>query len=210
MAPYAGEGRCNLMRAECPLLTALMAPCSSDDFLDQYWPSRAFVAHGPRARLPAMLLEPVLEGATPLAQSYSGRLRFTHGGSERMLPVGDASPPSLLDMGLTVQFVDVERYLQRAPAFVRQLELELGLHEGAVSMSAFASAGDGGLSCHFDTSELISVQLEGTKRFHFAPMMEIQNPLGVRSPPALRRLTSSIPSAFAVFPVPPQRAPRLH
>ncbi len=164
--------------SEQSVLAALLAPFSREQFLDDYWPERAFSVHGDRARLPAILQDSMLSSPAELAQRYVGRLRFTHGGSDRMVLVGDVSAASLLDMGLTVQFVDLDRCVPGVAAFNRQLESELGLHEGAVSLSAFASPRDDGLSCHFDAAELFSVQLHGGKDFHHAPVKELRNPCG--------------------------------
>ncbi|MFO1324196.1 MAG: cupin domain-containing protein [Burkholderiales bacterium] len=166
------------MASGYPLLDALMAPCPGKAFVEQYWPSRPFVVHGPRERLPAPLLDPALASAAELAQRYSGPLRFTHGGTERMVTVGDANAVSLLDMGLTVQFIGIASLLPNAPAFLRQLETELALHAGAVTMSAFAAPREGGLVCHFDACDLISVQLAGSKRFHHAPVDGLPFPTG--------------------------------
>ena len=57
--------------------------------------------HGALDRLPPMLRDSAFASATELARRYSGRLRFTHGGSDQMIEVGDASTATLLDMGLT-------------------------------------------------------------------------------------------------------------
>lgn len=164
--------------AEYPLLTALVAPCPGEEFLQHYWPSRAFQVHGPRERLPAIFLDPMLDSAAELGQRYSGPLRFTHGGTERMVTVADANAVSLLDMGLTVQFLGLANLLPNATAFLRQLEAELGLHVGAVTMSAFAAPQEGGLVCHFDNCDLISVQLTGSKRFHYSPEAGLCDPTG--------------------------------
>lgn len=189
--------------AAYPLLTALMAPCPGEEFVARYWPTQAFVAHGPPERLPALLRDPALASARELAHRYtSGRVRFTHGGSERMVQVVDVSPASLLDMGLAVQFVDVASVLEASGAFIAQLQPELGLHEGAVSLSAFAAPPGNGLVCHFDTAELISVQLAGTKRFHYAPVTEIRAPTGGQYAPNAAPFDDLYPQARHGFPNP--------
>jgi ribosomal protein L16 Arg81 hydroxylase len=164
--------------SEYPLLTALMAPCTGQEFLERYWPSRAFEVHGPRARLPAVFLDPALDSAAELAQRYRGTLRFTHGRTERVVTANNVDAVSLLDMGLTVQFVSIADLLPNAHAFLRQLETELGLHAGSVTMSAFAAPQEEGLVCHFDNGDLISVQLAGCKKFHYAPDVALCSPIG--------------------------------
>lgn len=152
-----------------PLLGALFAPHAAQSFLRDCWPSRPLQVHGPHERLPATLRNPMLASANELAQRYQGPLRFTHGHSERLvyLPQG-GDAVGLLDMGLTVNFVGLANVLPDAKPFLRQLERELGLLAGTLVMLAFASTGDDGLVCHFDNSDLISVQLAGSKRFHYS------------------------------------------
>ncbi|MFO1325147.1 MAG: cupin domain-containing protein [Burkholderiales bacterium] len=188
--------------SQYPLLNALMAPCSGEEFVDRYWPACALEAHGARERLPAVFLDPALASPVELAQRYSGRLRFTHGGSERMVQVADVNPASLLDMGLTVQFVDVAKCLPQAPQLMRQIEAELGLQEGQVSMSAFASPRDDGLTCHFDSAELISIQLAGSKRFHYAPVDDLRDPSGGQYAPRAAPYDELYPQAVHGFPDP--------
>ncbi len=185
-----------------PVLSALFAPVSAAEFLDRHWPYEPVAVHGPQARLPVPFHDEALVSPTTLAHRYRGRLRFTHGGSERMVQVGDADAASLLDMGLTVQFVDIANLLPAAVPFMRQLEAELGLHEGAVSMSGFASPRDDGLNRHYDSAELISVQLAGTKRFHHAPVPEMPSPTGGQYAPRAAPVDELYPQAGQGFPSP--------
>lgn len=151
-----------------PLLTALFAPHPAESFLREHWPSRPLQAHGPLERLPAALRDPMLASAAEFAQRYKGPMRFTHGRTERQVNIADANAVSLLDMGLTICFVGLVDTLPNANPFLRQLESELGLLAGTVTMSAFAASDDSGVTCHFDNSDLISVQLAGRKRFHYS------------------------------------------
>jgi hypothetical protein len=148
------------------------------------------------------MLDKLLSSPIELAQGYSGRLRFTGGGCERMVQVGDVSAATLQDMGLTLQFVDVGLLLPGAPMFMRELEAELGLLEGSVSISAFNAPREGGLRCHYDAQDLISVQLHGTKEFHYAPMREIRNPFGWQFMPRGPDHEDLYPQAVAGFPDP--------
>lgn len=185
-----------------PLLAALFAPCAAHEFRDRHWPGVPLAVHGPRARLPLPFNDDALASAPALAQRYRGRLRFTHGGSERMVRADGTDAQSLLDMGLTVQFVDVVQVLPQGPAFLRALEAELGLHEGATTMCAFASAPDDGLNRHFDAAELISVQLTGTKQFHYAPVPEMPVPTGGQYAPRAAPVDELYPQATHGFPDP--------
>lgn len=201
-----GRRRCEQGRpvtpSSLPLLAALFAPCPAHEFRDRFWPGVPLAVHGPRARLPAPFNDEALASSAALAQRYRGRLRFTHGGSERMVRADGTDAQSLLDMGLTIQFVDLVQVVPQAAAFLRALEAELGLHEGATTMCAFASAPDDGLNRHFDAAELISVQLAGTKRFHYAPVPEIPVPTGGQYAPRGAPIDELYPQATHGFPDP--------
>jgi len=188
--------------SEFPLLAAMLAPVPVPDFIAQHWPENPIEVHGALDRLPPMLRDPAFASAAELARRYSGRLRFTHGGSDQMVEVGDASTATLLDMGLTVHFVDLDACVPKARGFARQLEAELGLHEGSVSVSAFAAARDNGLPRHYDAAELISVQLVGRKRFHYAPVREIKWPCGNQYAPKASPFDELYPQATGGFPEP--------
>ena len=185
-----------------PILSALMAPTPGADFLSRYWARRAHVAHGPRERLPAMMQERALASPTALAQAYNGRVRFTGGGSDRMAMAVDVAPSTLQDMGLTLQFVDIAQIVPGTQALLRQLEAELGVHEGAVSISAFTSPRTDGLPVHFDAQDLISVQLRGSKQFHYAPVTELANPCGSQFTPTGPPYDDLYPQVGGGFPDP--------
>ncbi|MCR4347877.1 MAG: cupin-like domain-containing protein [Sulfuricaulis sp.] len=167
--------------ANKPLLAALLSPKAADEFLNQYWPKRPFVAQSDPARWPALLRGEELASVQNLAKRYRGSLRFTHGRkSDQMIQIDRVDPSILFEMGLTLNFEDIGPYVPGTPEFLRGLESELGLNEGSLVMSAFASPFQDGLSCHFDAQDVISLQLHGTKRFHYAPVQELAMPYGTQ------------------------------
>ena len=163
------------------ILAALLSPKAAEEFLNQYWPKRPFVAQADPARWPAALRGEELASVQNLAKRYRGSLRFTHGRkSDQMIQIDRVDPAILFEMGLTLNFEDIGPYVPGAPEFLRGLEAELGLNEGALVMSAFASPYQDGLGCHYDAQDVISIQLIGTKRFHYAPAQEVAMPYGTQ------------------------------
>ena len=162
-----------------PILASLFSPPAATEFLNHYWPKRPFVTQADPARWPAVLRGPELASVPALAKRYRGSLRFTHGRkSDQVIQIDRVDPSILFEMGLTLNFEDIGPYVPGAPEFLRGLESELGLNEGSLVMSAFASPTQDGLGCHFDAEDVISLQLLGTKRFHYAPVREITVPYG--------------------------------
>jgi ribosomal protein L16 Arg81 hydroxylase len=167
--------------ANRPILAALLSPKVADEFLAVYWPHRPFVAHGDPARFPPVLRTEELSSTQALARRYRGSLRFTHGHkSDQMIQIDRVDPAILFGMGLTLNFEDIGPYVPGAVEFLRGLELELGLNESSLVMSAFASPHQDGLGCHYDSQDVISIQLHGTKRFHYAPVQEVAMPYGTQ------------------------------
>src|SRR5688572_14514415 len=159
-----------------PILTALLGSGTVDEFLTQYWPRRPYVAHGSPARFPQSLRSAQLASVHALSQAYKGRVAFTHGRkTDKMVPSGGVAASVLFNMGLTVIFEDIGTSVPGAIDFLRGLERELGVNESCAVMSAFASPHTDGVACHYDAQDVISVQLAGTKRFHYAPVREIAN-----------------------------------
>ena len=167
--------------ANKPLLAALLSLNAADEFLTQYWPKRPFVTQADPARWPAVLRGEELASVQNLAKRYRGSLRFTHGRkSDQMIQIDRVDPAILFEMGLTLNFEDIGPYVPGAPEFLRALESELGLNDGSLVMSAFASPQQDGLGCHYDSQDVISIQLLGTKRFHYAPVREVAMPYGTQ------------------------------
>lgn len=164
-----------------PILSSLLSPNAADEFLTQYWPKRPFLAQSDPARWPAVLRGEELASVQNLAKHYRGSLRFTHGRkSDQMIQIDRVDPAILFEMGLTLNFEDIGPYVPGAPEFLRGLEAELGLNEGSLVMSAFASPHQDGLGCHYDSQDVISIQLLGTKRFHYTPVREVAMPYGTQ------------------------------
>ncbi|WP_372523048.1 JmjC domain-containing protein [Sulfuricaulis sp.] len=167
--------------ANKPILATLLSLKVADEFLAAYWPHRPFVAHGDPARFPPVLRTEELSSTQALARRYRGSLRFTHGRkSDQMIQIDRVDPAILFEMGLTLNFEDIGPYVPSAAEFLRGLEAELGLNEGSLVMSAFASPYQDGLGCHYDAQDVISIQLLGTKRFHYALVREVVMPYGTQ------------------------------
>ena len=170
-----------MSEANNPMLAALLTPKVAEEFLTQYWPKRSFMTQSDPARWPAALRGEELASVQNLARRYRGNLRFTHGRkSDHMIQIDRVSPAILFEMGLTLNFEDIAPHVPGAPEFLRALEAELGLNEESLVMSAFAPPHQDGLACHFDAQDVFSIQLLGTKRFHYAPVQEVAVPYGTQ------------------------------
>ena len=164
------------------------------------WPSQVRVAHGSPERLPALFRHALLEDVERLADHYRGPLSFGRGLRSPQTFDSHANAASLLKLGLTVFFQDLSSSLPGTDAFLRQLERELGVSSGCARLSAFASAQDDGVSCHYDAEEVISIQLSGRKTFHVAPMSEIQWPYGAQFGPDMVAVENLYEQARDGFP----------
>ncbi|HET7539264.1 MAG TPA: cupin-like domain-containing protein, partial [Polyangiaceae bacterium] len=76
---------------------------------------------------------------------------------------------------LTVYFKDLRRQLPGAPAFLRELELALGVPPSA-GLSAFVNAPGSGLSLHHDRFDQLLFQIRGRKVFRHLPNRYVEHP----------------------------------
>ena len=192
-----------MAEADTSTLGALTAPHSAVEFLRDYWPDKAFAAHGDPARLPAFLRAPELDSVEALSRVYRGNLRFTSGRRyQKMLAIDQVHATSLYRMGLTVQFEDISPFVATTAPDLRRLEAELGVAGGAARASVFASPFSDGLSVHFDAQDLFSIQLKGTKRFRIAPVRELRYPVGTQFVPDTEPFDFLYPQVPGGFPDP--------
>src|SRR6202140_3775206 len=189
--------------ADDSTLGALIAPHSVHEFLRDYWPDKAFAAHGDPARLPAFLRASELDSVETLSRVYRGNLRFTSGRRyQKMLAIDQVHADSLYRMGLTVQFEDIAPFVAATAPDLRRLEAELGVAVGAARASVFCSPLVDGLSAHFDAQDLFSIQLKGTKRFRIAPVRELSYPYGTQFVPDTEPFDLLYPQVAQGFPDP--------
>ncbi len=162
-------------------LSGLMLPLSEAEFCEKHWPDHHAVVHGPRDRLPDLFQNPILANAPTLFANYRGRTAFSKGTTgPRSYVVQQVDPAILFGMGLSLYLPDLESVLPEAPAFLRALELALGIGPGTARITAWASPKGEKITCHYDAEEVISIQLQGHKRFSFAPQKALESPVGAQ------------------------------
>jgi ribosomal protein L16 Arg81 hydroxylase len=189
------------MNAEPEVLKALLGAESLGEFLSDYWPGRLFVARGDLQRLPPALLHEELNHFDSLSRRYKGVVSFFGDAkSAHMVPVEGVEAGAPYRCGLSVYLTDVGPYFPEVHRMVRDLERELGVNEGCARAGVFASPPGGGISCHYDSVDVISVQLRGTKKFDVAPVAGLRNPSGFQFVPGSRPIDDLYPQAGEGFP----------
>jgi hypothetical protein len=189
------------------VLSALVNPLSASAFLAQFWPDEPFVSHGPLARLPAPLRDPILADFGALARGYGGRILFGRGRKgPRALPAQHIPAADLYDMGLSLYLPDIEPLVPGAAALLRDLEAALGLLPGEARITAWASPEADGIACHLDPEEVFSIQLVGTKRFHVAEPAALTSPVDIQYAAGAPPGAALYPQAAEGFPEPDMSA----
>ena len=182
-------------------LRALVAPTPAQQFLGDFWPERVFHAHGPLSRLPALFSSRELSSFRALTSGYRGWLGFGQGArSSRMISAQEMNPMHLYELGLSVYLPDISAGVPGAASFLRELETELGIEEGCSHITVWASPRGDGAPTHFDSEDVFSVQLVGTKRFEIAPMKEYAYPLGGQFGPGAAPYDDMYPQLEGGFP----------
>lgn len=189
------------MTSEPEVLEGLLGADAVETFLRDYWPDRIFLASGEKARLPSAFLDEVLNDFDALSRRYRGIVSFFGDDkSTHMVPVEgiDAADPYLC--GLSVYLTDIGPYFPEVERLVRKLELELGVNEGCARAGVFASPTKCGISCHYDSVDVFSIQLQGTKKFDLAPVSELRHPWGYQFNAGTRPRDDMYPQATEGFP----------
>ena len=183
------------------VLESFIAPLTTEQFFAGYWPERVYASHGDLDRLPGMFRSPVLRDLETLSGHYHGRVLFTRGRhSPFMVPAENGCPKTLFDMGLTVYLDNIQPCLPKSPLVLQALERNLGISPGTARIGAFASPPGDGAACHYDTEDVISIQLTGSKAFHVAPVEEVRYPVGMQYSPGSAPYTDLYPQVAGRFP----------
>jgi hypothetical protein len=184
-----------------PVLQALLGEGEVEAFFCGHWPDRIYAVHGPKDRLPSPLLDAELNDFDALSNRYRGVVSFfANRERSHMVPVDGIHPGAPYQCGLSVYLADVSTCFPDVAAMIRSLEAELGVNEGCSRAGVFASPTRGGIACHFDAADVISIQLKGTKRFDLAPVTEIPYPWGDQYHPGNRPQNDLYPQATSGFP----------
>lgn len=191
------------MAATSPIIDSLFTPRSTALSLRETWPELALSAHGPLERLPPYLRSETLRSFAHLAARYHGRISFGNAATGTGTAVAYDVPATLLrQMGLSLYLPDLAACVPGTDDFLRALEQELGAQSGSARIGAFAAAVHNGVTSHYDAEEVISVQLEGSKRFYIAPMREIRFPYGMQFGPGYEAFDDLYPQMDAGVPRP--------
>jgi JmjC domain len=189
------------MSTEPEILQVLLGAEVLDEFFDDYWPDRVFVAHGDKERLPEALLDKELNEFDALSRRYKGIVSFFGDArSGHMVPVEGIEAAAPYRCGLSVYLTDVSPYFPEIERLIRKLELELGVNEGCARAGVFAAPNSCGISCHYDAVDVFSIQLHGTKKFDLAPVTELRYPWGSQHISGNRPTDDLYPQATEGFP----------
>ncbi|MDC0749705.1 JmjC domain-containing protein [Polyangium mundeleinium] len=160
-----------------PGLRTLLQIDDPRTFLDQCWPDRHVVVHGPIERLTGFADISAAEDVRALLEHGHTYRRADYRSSTQFFSVENPSIEEayhLYQIGFTLYVYDVD-----SPAFNAwkvALAEELNLPPGGVVMTAFASRPGAGSRAHFDAQENFMVQVRGHKRWRIAPNKHVAYP----------------------------------
>ncbi|MGO9993434.1 MAG: JmjC domain-containing protein [Steroidobacteraceae bacterium] len=190
------------------MVSTLGAVTSTQDatLLRDAWPSTLFVSHGSLGRLPELFSGGRLDLAQLLPR-YSGLVRVSRSILVRMMPAAQIN--DAVCASATVYLENVASYVEGLAALQAQLEAELGLPAGEVATGLFASPAGGGLPLHFDSSDVILIQLQGLKRLTVSELPAMHAPYGPPFHASQFPVADMYPQCVDGFPTPDERGLRV-
>ncbi len=192
------------------LLSRLLAPVKVDSFLRHHWDQRSLYLPGEPAKVAALDLGfdlTQMKLAARELESVSGSTKaqfFNTDGVHREFLIRADQIDDLLGAGMTICVKDVGRAHAPIARLAARLGNDLGTL-GGVLVYAFASPPSGGFDIHFDTSNILTFQLEGEKTWRFADTPAVRFPRANHVPSyahAEREYQSRHPYADVRPPVP--------
>lgn len=163
----------------------LLAGLNADSLWARGWPERHFAVEHALAQLPPLLQQLATQPLLALFDHYRGRMSFGRGARSVQSLDSSAHPAHLFQMGLTVYLHDLAPWYAEVPPLLARLERDLQLPAGCARLAAFASPRGDGLPAHFDGEDVISIQLQGSKRFDVAPVDGLRWPVGPQYGPGM-------------------------
>ena len=169
-------------RGRTSILGALFG--SHADRFETLWP-RTYVTGKTRLdALPAPFVTGDISSIAALSAVYRGRVDVAGANKKHqsMFRV-DGAPFSFYVNGMTVSFPDIGPNVPPIQPWLRQFESEIGLPDGKLRLSAFATpGGKKGVPFHYDPTDNIIVQLRGTKCIRIADNPKVSHPISDYNP----------------------------
>ncbi len=160
------------------VMESFVSPGTLNEFFGDCWPRKHFSVHGDMQRFPEVVKSIVKADFLDLAQRYKGPLAVANGEKSPVMTAAQGNAADFFKMGLTVYLTNIEPYFPGTADMLRSLENELGVKPKSGAIGLFAAPKGGGLQVHYDTMDIFSIQIRGTKKFNVAPVKEIPFPYG--------------------------------
>lgn len=170
------------MRSVLHDLAGLIAPVPVKQFLREYWERKPLYITGHPDRFQGLFdLESFWRALGEMRFSPDQRRMYVKAG--RRLPNGDhreipltaGQVPHALAMGLTVQGELLDLSDERLRRLMLSVRRELGI-AAQMDVGCFISPDGSGYGAHFDATAMWVMQIEGRKRWYYAPEVSVPWP----------------------------------
>jgi hypothetical protein len=160
------------------LVDRLFPSLAAGEFARDHYPTRGCVAHAPLDRLGDLGTWPVWDDLGALVEQLGGDAVIGYSRSADGRPRQAAYPRarwrSLYDAGATVELTASD--IPRFRALCDDVATGLGMSRSLVTADVFLSPGGEAVPKHFDSVDVIVVQVRGSKRWQLAPNDELRFP----------------------------------
>jgi hypothetical protein len=158
----------------------------ADELLARLFPGQAFLDHfpdevivgtGPIDRIAELVSDELLADPERLIRAAHGEVcaaTRTREGHSHLISVPPAVGACLWANGTPIEIPHIDRVCPAVARWQKEIDRELGYERAvAIRCSAFVSRGGAHSGMHFDRTEVLNLQLRGTKRWLLAPNTDV-------------------------------------
>jgi ribosomal protein L16 Arg81 hydroxylase len=175
MAPFSITRRTELDMD----LATLLAPISTDDFMERIWGRKSIYIPGRAERFASFGFDFKAMRAALACNPAGVKMKaqfFDRNGWHRVMPINAGQWSSCFDAGMTVGAGPIDVLLPAVGEAVRALRRSGGF-VGELPVMCYSSPPKSGFGWHFDNANVFICQILGTKRWWYGPEPIVETPL---------------------------------
>ena len=206
------------IKSSSGLIQKMIAPLTIEQFLTHYWPDKKlFASHGPLSRFKELTNFPAdISKLSKLASKgkigvwFPKRLRNKQTIKFHGMTYPAESASKFYNIGATISFYSIQKFIPVVNRLLRQFEQELGLLPGDGYCYLFVAPGEGEIPPHFDREANINIEILGKKTWNVTENEYVRLPVDSFIPSAVHNNSFQLEvKKYQRKPI-PMRGPKIY